>query len=213
MPVMVLSRIIGDGAASLRVIVVSRRAVIRHVTVLGHGRHRLFPAGRAGLMILRVTVTVPGAGHGTRSIGPSRVLSLRSKRVHPVWCTVDLSHTNLGLEGTKKLAAIFSTNSNIRKLTLQWNNINVGGAVHLAQALENCPLLECLDLLWNQLGDEGTALVAEGLRNCPSMKRLNMSYNAIGDCGATQLAPVLRKCSNTVRTLSNSDTAELVTLT
>jgi len=111
-------------------------------------------------------------------------------------------HTNTSLKylelrdiGATSLAAALCTNSTLRRLYLQLNQIGDQGAQALAGALCINTTLLILDLQGNQIGDGGAQALIEPLCKANSSLRvLNVGNNKIGNAGKRALRSVQGKC-------------------
>ena len=98
--------------------------------------------------------------------------------------TLDMSHNNIGSEGTKCLAMGILECPILSVLTLDENEIGPEGIVELAEGLNCCADLQILSLSHNNVGSEGAAALAQGLESCNQLQTLilqncNLSLDGI----------------------------------
>ena len=98
--------------------------------------------------------------------------------------TLDMSHNNIGSEGTKCLAMGILECPILSVLALDKNEIGPDGIVELAEGLTCCADLQILSLSHNNVGSEGAAALAQGLKSCNQLQTLilqncNLSLDGI----------------------------------
>ena len=98
--------------------------------------------------------------------------------------TLEMSHNNIGSEGTKCLARGILECPILSELDLDKNEIGSDGIVELAKGLTCCDDLQCLSLSHNNVGSEGAAALAQGLKSCNQLQILilqncNLSLDGI----------------------------------
>ena len=130
---------------------------------------------------------------------------------------LNLSHNNIGPDGTQTLAHTLSCGNKIKVLHLSENNISADGTRILTGALKCCNKLEELDLSQNNIGQDGAISLVYAFSKyskfkvkfniedvpfalagvhkiCPKLKVLNLLDNIIGAHGAQTLPPKLNSC-------------------
>ena len=127
-----------------------------------------FP-GKAGCHSTQKGLTVFSRYGGCRRIG------------HPI-----------GDAGATALAEALKSNSTLKALRLDSNDIGYEGAMAMAmamaEALKTNSTLKEIRLDFNNIGDEGAAALAETLKRNSTLHRLCLTNNNIGDEGAIALA-------------------------
>ena len=91
------------------------------------------------------------------------------------------------------LVDALSTNTSLKKLTLDGQGISSEGAQSLAAYLRSNKRLEHFSLYHNSIGPDGAASIADSLRVNKSVNDVDLGDNKIGDAGATSLAEALRQ--------------------
>jgi Ran GTPase-activating protein (RanGAP) involved in mRNA processing and transport len=117
---------------------------------------------------------------------------------------LDLSDNNIGKDGAEKLAQALKKNKTITTLYLSLNNIGSKGAIALTQALEKNPTITELNFGWNSIGKDGAKALADMLKENETITTLNLSGNEIGKDGVIALAEALEK-NKTIKTLNLSN--------
>eukprot|EP00957_Ditylum_brightwellii_P003554 269564-Ditylum_brightwellii.AAC.1 len=105
----------------------------------------------------------------------------KGKPVMPYLDRLDMSHNDLGNDGTAKLTRAISKRAkvNIVDLRLSSNNIGAGGIETIMNKLLQHNLVS-LSLDNNTIGDRGCQLVAASLPSMHHLHKLNLSFNQIG---------------------------------
>jgi NLR family CARD domain-containing protein 3 len=104
-----------------------------------------------------------------------------------------LSGGNLGREEeAKQLAKELATNSALKWLSLEQNNIGDGGVIALAHALAANKSLTCLQLRATRIGDAGMEALGQLLMQNESLEKLGVSFNRFTIIGLTFLANALK---------------------
>ena len=102
--------------------------------------------------------------------------------------TLDMSHNNIGSEGTKCLARGILECPILSELILDENEIGPDGIVELAEGLNCCADLEFLSLSHNNVGSEGAAALAQGLKSCNQLQTLILQNSNLSLDGIVTLA-------------------------
>ena len=106
----------------------------------------------------------------------------------------ELDLTNNGIGGNGGLVAFaqaIRSNTALKKLVLESNDIGDAGAEALAEVLSCNTFLEELDLRGNEIGYGGAEALAQAIKSNTTLKKLFLDFNGIGDAGAVALAEVL----------------------
>mmetsp|Transcript_8910 Transcript_8910/g.13110 ORF Transcript_8910/g.13110 Transcript_8910/m.13110 type:complete len:1433 (-) Transcript_8910:115-4413(-) len=121
----------------------------------------------------------------------------KGKPVMPYLDRLDMSHNDLGNDGTAKLTRAISKRAkvNIVDLRLSSNNIGAGGIETIMNKLLQHNLVS-LSLDNNTIGDRGCQLVAASLPSMHHLHKLNLSFNQIGSRGITTLMRSLVGCES-----------------
>ncbi len=127
-----------------------------------------------------------------------RKLVLDAFRENTKLYELNLSGSNLEVEGIKALAEGLKRNNSIFFLNLSQNNLH-GNIILIAEALKSKQSLSYLTLGQNGLDDEDIKNLIEGLEYNDNLAKLDLSFNNIGDEGVKFLAELCQKNS----TLSN----------
>lgn len=93
--------------------------------------------------------------------------------------------------GAGHLATMLETNSNLKKLSLQFNSIGDDGWSALAGALKNGSRLESLCLGYNGIEMKGARDIAKALCSNRFLKELDVVGNRFGDDGVGHIARML----------------------
>ena len=119
---------------------------------------------------------------------------------------LDISHNNIGDEGTIALAEALGEggNTTLTKLDISYNKIGKG-ASHLAKALKENKTLMSLNIETNSSGDEEIKAIAEALceGGNTTLTELDISYNHLGNNGLAALINTLKE-NKTLRKLNIS---------
>lgn len=107
----------------------------------------------------------------------------------------DLSHCPIGNTGVCWLAD-YLTWSTLEHIDLSYTEVGDEGTERLAFALPQCEKLRVLDLSHNRIEDKGAGKLAHVLPRCTNLIHLDLSHNSIGDDGAGRLAQVLKRCTS-----------------
>ena len=84
---------------------------------------------------------------------------------------------------------------NLKRLSLEYNELLHAGAQHIAKGLRVNTTLEKLNLKGNVLGDDGIDFVVSALQSNTTLLELNLALNEIGPIGASGIANVLQYTS------------------
>lgn len=106
---------------------------------------------------------------------------------------LDLDYNRVGVEGAKALAMALEQNTTLEKLYLDGNAIGPAGAAHLASALEKNQTLRALNIGHNQVGPTGAATLAASIKHNHSLQWLNLNFNHLGKKGAPHLKTIEAK--------------------
>ncbi|KAI8814434.1 hypothetical protein BJ742DRAFT_864954 [Cladochytrium replicatum] len=104
---------------------------------------------------------------------------------------LDMSWSDIGVNGAKLIAKYLTNNSTLQHLDLGANNIGKEGARALSIALERNSTLQHLDLLSNRMRDEGARALSTALERNSTLQHLYLGSNKIGDDGARALSTAL----------------------
>ena len=107
-----------------------------------------------------------------------------------------ISYNTFGYIGALALGNVFC----METLEMSHNNIGSEGTKCLARGILECPILSKLDLDKNEIGPDGIVELAEGLTCCDDLQFLSLSHNNAGSAGAAALAQGLKSC-NQLQTL------------
>ena len=123
-----------------------------------------------------------------------------------VFCleALEMSHNNIGSEGTKCLAMGILECPILSVLTLDKNEIGPDGIVELAEGLNCCADLQVLSLSHNNVGSEGAAALAQGLKSCNQLQTLMLRNCNLSLDGIVTLAESF-VCWRKLSTLNLSD--------
>ena len=114
--------------------------------------------------------------------------------------TLNLEHSDIGVEGAKALVDGLKHCTNLQTLHLRWNKIGSDGAKALADGLKHYTNLQTLNLEHNGIGADGAKALADGLKHCTNLQTLHLGSNRIGADGAKALADDLM-CFTSLQTL------------
>ena len=142
---------------------------------------------------------------------------------------LDISHNELGMEGSVALAEMLSCNksltelnlecchipedglreiargllqnTSLKKLDISFNNLGMEGSVALAEMLSCNKSLTELNLGWCDIPEAGLREIARGLLQNTSLKKLDISYNKLGMEGSVALAEML-SCNKSLTELN-----------
>ena len=117
---------------------------------------------------------------------------------------LDISHNNIGSEGTKCLARGILDCPILRVLILKKNEIGPDGIVELAEGLSCCADLRYLNLSHNDAGSDGAAALAQGLKSCNQLQSLKLQNCNLSLDGIVTLAESF-VCWRKLTTLNLSD--------
>ena len=117
---------------------------------------------------------------------------------------LEMSHNNIGSEGTKCLARGILENPILSKLILDKNEIGPDGIVELAEGLSCCADLQFLSLSHNDVGSDGVAALAQGLKFCNQLQTLKLQNCNLSLDGILTLAESF-VCWRKLSTLNLSD--------
>ena len=127
---------------------------------------------------------------------------------HQCMTLLDLSHNNLGPDGTTLLASIIERNPRLPLATLKLhsNQMTVEGGPIIAKLLEFNKTITDIDLRFNQLFAEGASAIAKVLARNKTIRKLNLSNNTIADDGMVALAEALstNDCMENCQVVQNS---------
>ena len=91
----------------------------------------------------------------------------------------------------KPIEKLLKKSKNLRKLSLEYNELMVHGTKALAQGIQRNNSLESLNIKGNVIGDQGMILLAQSLQYAPNLKELDISLNEIGPTGFQTLCEVI----------------------
>ena len=117
---------------------------------------------------------------------------------------LEMSHNNIGSEGTKCLARGILENPILSKLILDKNEIGPDGIVELAEGLSCCADLQFPSLSHNDVGSDGVAALAQGLKFCNQLQALKLQNCNLSLDGILTLAESF-VCWRKLSTLNLSD--------
>ena len=103
-----------------------------------------------------------------------------------------LTENKLGLYGARRLARALATNTTLKELFLDGNNIRRGGARAIAQALSTNNTLQLFKMTNENVRAAGARALAAVLRNSNALRTLDLSNNNIGADGAVALGAAIR---------------------
>jgi hypothetical protein len=104
---------------------------------------------------------------------------------------IDISHNNLGYEGTKIFAKALEQNTSVKSINLEYNNITEAGAIFIATLLKTNKHILSANIAANNIGDVGAIFIANALANNTTLVSVNLSSNNIGNKGSESLADTL----------------------
>ena len=117
---------------------------------------------------------------------------------------LDISHNNLGVEGSVALAEMLSCNNSLMELNLRWCDIPAAGLREITRGLLNNTSLKKLNISQtfssNELGVKESVALAEMLSCNKSLTELNLGGCDISEAGLREIARGLIK-NTTLQTL------------
>ena len=120
---------------------------------------------------------------GARRIVPSGGLTLTM---------LDLGDSAMTDTGAEKLATLIEANTGIQTLSLTGNkSVGVSGWLAVADALRSNTVIRTLSLDYNDLGNAGAAVMASALASNNSVESLDLEGNKIGNEGGNKLLKML----------------------
>ncbi|KAG1937600.1 NACHT, LRR and PYD domains-containing protein [Pimephales promelas] len=104
-----------------------------------------------------------------------------------------LNDCNLTDKSCSALAAVLGSDTNLKELNMNNNNLQDSGVKLLCTGLKNIKCkLEILRLSWCYMTDEGCSDVTSALKSNPShLRELDLSGNKLGDSGVKNLSDLL----------------------
>ena len=160
---------------------------------------------------------------GNGGIGRAGAVELLSVvAAFPCLTTLDLSRTNIGLEGCQVLSRMMSSHTQLKELDIGFNSLSseaiqlvisgIGSnentkleelilsfntlSLETTEALSSLLMvnntIKHLELRWCDIGPDGSCLLAAALKNNSTLKYINISRNGIQDKGGVAIASALK---------------------
>jgi len=105
---------------------------------------------------------------------------------------LSLPFNQIGDAGAVAIADLLKNNTAVQKISMSGNLIGDQGAGSLAEALKMNTTLQEIVLWGNKIGDAGAASLAESLKINTTLKEIDLGHNQIGHAGAGSLAEALK---------------------
>ena len=100
--------------------------------------------------------------------------------------SLELRGNSITFEGLKSLASVLRSQSFVRNISLEWNNIGDGIGI-LTDALIYNNSIQSLDLRNNRIGPDGAGHIARFIENSSSIIKIDLRWNELGVLGAKKL--------------------------
>ena len=130
----------------------------------------------------------------SNSIGPESMAALLDVICADSLQTLDLSMSDLLLEGAVSLSAGLKSCRKLVVLNFSHNNIGPLGMLCLAEGLKSCRQLVELDISYSDIDSHGISSLAEGLQYCTNLQVLSLNNNNITSDGVAAIVGVMKKC-------------------
>ena len=106
---------------------------------------------------------------------------------------LDLSFNSIGPESMAALVDVICADS-LQTLQLSKSDLLLEGAVSLSAGLKSCRQLVELEISNNNIGSHGMASLVEGLQYCTNLQVLNLGGNNITSDGVAAIVGVMKSC-------------------
>ena len=138
------------------------------------------------------------------SIGPESMAALVNVICADSLQTLELSKSDLLLEGAVSLSAGLKSCRQLVELDISHDNIGSHGMSSLAEGLQYCTNLQVLKLSDNNITSDGVAAIVGIMKTCRYLQKLDLSRNSIGVDGAAVLVGGWQHKSMLILNLWNS---------
>ena len=142
--------------------------------------------------LVKTSPSLTGLHLGMNAIGNIGAGSLAQGLKFSSIQNLDLSDTEIDVEGARAIAKMLKSNTSIQELNLSFNSIGDEGATSIASVLDGNSTLHSLKMRRNGIGNKGAFAFAAKLPRMRGLKELVMIKNSIDQDGAAALLKGLR---------------------